>query len=190
MSLLAENLVEEWMNRQGFFTIRGVRDGVAEIDLIGVRGKRDEIEGWHIESQVSFHPVSYVTPLTKKTSQRIGESKTSAWKRSPEILTESVAAWVEKKFNSKAKARVRERLWPGLKWKKTLVHGVVKYPEELEQIERYIPLVSFYDVLRDLCWERHNLFAATGTDIASIVEYYEECAAVRQRGIRMEGSKS
>ena len=182
MALLAENLVEEWMNRQGFFTIRGVRDGVAEIDLLGVRVKSDIIEAWHIESQVSFNPVSYVTPLTKNLSEKHGKAKTTAWKRSPEILSECVVAWIEKKFNSPAKAKVREKLWPGLKWQKKLVHGAVKYQEELDALREHIALVPFYDVLSDLCLARHELFTATGADIANIVEYYEKYAAIRERG--------
>ena len=35
MALLAEELVEEWLNRQGYFTIRGIKFGVHEIDLQG-----------------------------------------------------------------------------------------------------------------------------------------------------------
>jgi hypothetical protein len=37
MALLAEELVEEWLNRAGYFTIRGVKLGVHEIDLLAVR---------------------------------------------------------------------------------------------------------------------------------------------------------
>ena len=33
MALLAEELVEEWLNRHGYFTIRGVKLGVHEMDL-------------------------------------------------------------------------------------------------------------------------------------------------------------
>ena len=33
MALLAEEIVEEWLNRQGYFTIRGVKVGVHEMDL-------------------------------------------------------------------------------------------------------------------------------------------------------------
>jgi hypothetical protein len=40
MALLAEEIVEEWLNRNGYFTIRGIKLGVHEIDLlaIAVRG--------------------------------------------------------------------------------------------------------------------------------------------------------
>jgi hypothetical protein len=37
MALLAEELVEEWLNRQGCFTIRGIKIGVHEIDLLAVK---------------------------------------------------------------------------------------------------------------------------------------------------------
>lgn len=35
MALLAEQLVEEWLNRQGYFTIRCIKIGV-HVDLINV----------------------------------------------------------------------------------------------------------------------------------------------------------
>jgi hypothetical protein len=34
VALLAESLVEERLNRQNFFTIRGVKHGIDEIDLL------------------------------------------------------------------------------------------------------------------------------------------------------------
>ena len=37
MSLLAEVVVEEWLNRRGYFTIRGVKLGNDEIDLLAMR---------------------------------------------------------------------------------------------------------------------------------------------------------
>jgi Holliday junction resolvase-like predicted endonuclease len=41
MSLLAETLVEEWLNRKGYFTIRGIKDSIDEIDVLGVKSS------WH-----------------------------------------------------------------------------------------------------------------------------------------------
>ena len=37
MSLMGEQLAEEWLNRQGYFTIHGVKIGTGEIDLLAVR---------------------------------------------------------------------------------------------------------------------------------------------------------
>ena len=67
MALLAEEIVEEWLNRQGYFTIRGIKLGVHEIDLLAVKSRRQgEVECRHIEVQASIHPVSYITPLPKQ----------------------------------------------------------------------------------------------------------------------------
>ena len=33
MVLIAEEVVEEWLNQQGFFTIQGIRLGVKEMDI-------------------------------------------------------------------------------------------------------------------------------------------------------------
>ncbi|SEQ13882.1 hypothetical protein [Nitrosomonas ureae] len=64
MSLLSESLVEEWLNRAGYFTIRGVRYGVSEIDLLAVRYTAQGIEARHVEVQISTNPISYISPLT------------------------------------------------------------------------------------------------------------------------------
>ena len=37
MSLLGEEVVEEWLNRNGYFTIRGIKVGVDEIDILAIR---------------------------------------------------------------------------------------------------------------------------------------------------------
>jgi len=79
MALLAESLVEEWLNRKSFFTIRGLKKKLDEIDLLAVahRGAA-ELEAWHVESQVSFRPASYITPLTEELAQELGKKKTSS----------------------------------------------------------------------------------------------------------------
>jgi len=59
MALLAESLVDEWLNRQGFFTVRGIKHGVHEIDLLGVRPKDGGVACWPSVT-ASDHPmVSY-----------------------------------------------------------------------------------------------------------------------------------
>lgn len=37
MALLVEKIVEEWLNRQGYFTLRGIKMGVQEIYLLAVK---------------------------------------------------------------------------------------------------------------------------------------------------------
>ena len=65
MALIAESLVDEWLNRKGFFTVRGIKHGVGEIDLLGVRPTENGLEAWHVEVQASFRPIGYIAPLTK-----------------------------------------------------------------------------------------------------------------------------
>jgi hypothetical protein len=176
MSLLAEVLVEEWLNRKGFFTIRGIKDGVDEVDLLGVRKTKSGYEGWHIEAQVSFRPVSYVTKLTDSLAKKLNKKKTSAWERPPDVLKECVRAWIEQKYTCPKKASARSRLWSDLSWKYHFVHGNVKYVDELVEIESYgIKLVPFQKVLEDICNRTDPGFpGAAGSDIADIVDFYEK----------------
>ena len=78
MALLAEQLVDEWLNRRGFFTLRGIKSGVHEIDLLGIRKSEGELEGWHVECQVSFRPVSYIGRLSKAYQQELGARSASS----------------------------------------------------------------------------------------------------------------
>lgn len=83
MALLAEEVVEEWLNRQGFFTIRGIKMGVQEIDLLAVKWQIDaKAECRHVEVQASMRPVSYISRVPKG-EQRAGRAANSA-KRSDE----------------------------------------------------------------------------------------------------------
>ena len=51
MAFLAETLVDEWLNRQGYFTVRGLKDGVSEIDLLGVRPGPKGLEACHVANE-------------------------------------------------------------------------------------------------------------------------------------------
>jgi hypothetical protein len=148
MSLLAESLVEEWLNRAGYFTVRGARYGVSEIDLLAVRHTATVVEARHIEVQVSTNPIAYISPLNEHQATHLGKSRTSAWARPPEVLQESVASWLEKKFFSPSKRAARDRAWPGLSWSLEFVHGQVKHAAELEVIRSSgIKTISFFAVL-------------------------------------------
>jgi hypothetical protein len=78
MALLAEEIVEEWLNRQGFFTIRGIKMGVQEIDLLAIKWQADgKAECRHIEVQASMRPVSYISQVPKE-QQKTGRAASSA----------------------------------------------------------------------------------------------------------------
>ena len=64
MALLAEEVVEEWLNRNGYFTIRGIKVGVDEIDILAIKPTTSgRHECRHIEVQVSINPISYITKV-------------------------------------------------------------------------------------------------------------------------------
>jgi hypothetical protein len=174
MSLLAEALVEEWLNRAGYFTIRGARLGVGEMDLLAVRQGPLGLEARHIEAQVSTNPIAYISPLTDQQSKQFGKAKTSAWARPQQVLQVSVTAWLDKKFYSKAKVAARNKAWPGLNWSLEFVHGVVRHPEELEIIRAGgIQTHTFHSVLSSLCNDAALACkGGAGTDIAEMLAYF------------------
>ncbi|WP_315718799.1 MULTISPECIES: hypothetical protein [unclassified Bradyrhizobium] len=175
MALLAEQLVDEWLNRIGFFTVRGIKSGVNEIDLLGVRPRGHELEGWHVEVQVSFRPVSYIGRLSKEDQAELGAKSASSAKRRPQaVIAKGIQQWIEKKFYSIRKQEMREQCWKGMAWKHKFVHGVVLDRIELQMIEQGgIELISFHDVLRSLCEHKPGeLFGGAGTDIAEIMRYF------------------
>lgn len=128
MSLLAEEIVEEWLNRNGYFTIRGLKVGRHEIDLLAVKITENGLKRRHIEVQASSRPIGYVTKSP-------GSAESIAKRRSDDELRKHVAGWVRKKFNLPEKQRILQELAPGA-WTKELVVHQFKYSEELEMIKR------------------------------------------------------
>ena len=173
MSLLSETLVDEWLNRQGFLTMRGIKNaGVDEIDLNGVRPIGRTLEAWHVEAQISFNPVGFITPLCKAEQVRTGRKAGSAAARTTELLEASVQEWIHKKFDSPKKVKLREKVWPGLSWRRVFVHGVARHDQELQFIGNSgIELISFRTVLEDLNLKKGHT-GASGTDISDIIRYF------------------
>ncbi len=117
MALIAESLVEEWLNRQHFFTICGSKKGVGEIDLLGIRFNGSApVEGWHVEVQVSFNPIGYISKLPKDLQEKHHKKPSSAWQRPPDVITRCANDWVNKKFTAPAKVKFRASLWSGIHW--------------------------------------------------------------------------
>lgn len=174
MALLAESLVDEWLNRQGFFTIRGLKHGVGEIDLLGVRPRDSTLEAWHVEVQASFRPVSYVTPVPKDALEGFARSRRSAKERPPDLVKRAAAVWVEEKFKAKAKRDVREAAWPGLEWKFKFVHAEVRWPAEVEAIARNgVEVIPLHRVLKELGQSgASGIRGGAGTDLSEIIEYF------------------
>ncbi len=169
MALLAEELVEEWLNRQGYFTIRGVKVGVDEIDLLAVRfNANKDVECRHIEVQASMRPISYISRIPKNLLKQ-GQSATSASKRDLDVLEAGVKEWVFKKFLKPKKIEVMQGLFP-TSWTSELVVNVVKWEEELEAIKNEgITVIPLSKVISDLNNTNFKIQSAAGADFADLI---------------------
>jgi len=169
MALLAEEIVEEWLNRQGYFTIRGIRLGVNEIDLLAVRrGADGSVERRHIEVQASMRPISYISRVPKAL-QKTGRPANSAT-RSDEELADGVREWVEKKFHSTKKKALMQSVWSGV-WSSELVLNVVKSQQEVALIREHgIEVIWLRDIVASLADERLPIKSAAGADFIDLIQ--------------------
>jgi len=174
MSFLGEELVEEWLNRKGYFTIRRAKIGNGEIDLLAIKYTAEKIDCWHYEVQASLRPVSYICS-TPKELRKEGKAAHNAKKRPLSEIEAGVDEWVEKKFLDSKKKELRRSLWP-MKWNFGLVVGNVKHPEELKIIaERNITIISIANIIKSLSPRskiNNNGFkigAASGADLIDLV---------------------
>ena len=134
MALLAEEIVEEWLNRAGYFTIRGARVGVHELDLLAIRPRSRGLECRHIEVQASVTPVSYITNVPREVQKATGRAAGSSTTRSREELIAGVREWCTKKYDLPRKETLRASLVPG-SWTRELVLHKIKHPEEVDIIK-------------------------------------------------------
>lgn len=168
MALLAEEIVEEWLNRKGYFTIRGIKIGVHEIDLLAVKWlKNGKAECRHIEVQASMRPVSFISRVPKK-DQKAGRRPNSA-KRSDEELRQGVTEWVETKFLRPDKKALMALLWNG-DWSSELVVNVVKSEEEVKLIESLgIVILRLNEIISELATGGFVIGGASGADIVDLI---------------------
>lgn len=168
MALLAEEIVEEWLNRQGYFTIRGIKMGVHEIDLLAVKWlSSSNAECRHVEVQASMRPVSYISRVPKK-NQKAGRAANSA-KRSDEELIQGVAEWVETKFRRPDKRVLMSSLWNG-DWSSELVVNVVKSELEVKLIASHgIKVHRLKNIVASLTNDQFVIGSASGADIIDLI---------------------
>lgn len=161
MALLDEQLVDEWLNRKCFFTIRGIKSGIDEIDLLAVRMNDKQLECWHVEVQVSYRPIGYVG------------GDTNARRRTDDELRAGVEQWVEKKFTSARKVSRRNAILPDAQWKYVFVHGVLRDTNELEHMARLgVTLIPYKQVLTELRDDNSgNSSSSVASNIAEMLRY-------------------
>jgi hypothetical protein len=169
MALLAEEIVEEWLIRQGYFTIRGVKLGVHEIDLLAVKIGEQRIDCRHIEVTASINPVSYITDVPKAIQKRTGRRPKSQKRRTEDELRVGIQEWVDKKFNLNKKSQLREELYPG-DWSFELVVHKVRHPEELELLqEAGIEIRYLRDIVSELANTKMMINNASGASLVDLV---------------------
>ena len=170
MALLAEELVEEWLNRKGHFTIRGAKLGVHEMDLLAIRGD----ERRHVEVQASVNPISYLFPLPKEIQKATGRGPSSAKRRSEDELDKGADEWVARKFDHPKKVELRSRLAPG-KWTREVVLHELHHEEEIlpRLAERGVIVHRLRDVLADLRRGGGVITKAAGGDFVDLVSVGE-----------------
>ncbi len=170
MSLLGEEVVEEWLNRNGYFTIRGIKVGVDEIDILAIRPLPDgRHECRHVEVQVSINPVSYITKVPAVIRKQTGIGANNAKKRDTAELTQGVREWIEAKFNQPRKVELRNRLCSG-SWTRELVVGTVKHEEEISLLkEAGVRIHRLKDILSEMMEKPGIVKAAAGADLYDLM---------------------
>ncbi|MGA2587897.1 MAG: hypothetical protein ABSF88_12850 [Candidatus Aminicenantales bacterium] len=170
MSLLGEEVVEEWLNRNGYFTIRGIKIGVDEIDILAIRPCPDgKYECRHIEVQVSINPISYITKVPAAIRKQTGIGPHNAKRRDVAQLRQGVYEWIEAKFNLPRKVQLRKSLCPG-SWSRELVVGSIKHEEELDLLRQAgVTIHRLKDVLSEMIEKRTAVKAAAGADLFDLM---------------------
>ncbi len=170
MAILAEEVVEEWLNRQGYFTTRGIKLGVHEIDILAFKpGDKGRHECRHIEVQVSTNPIAYISKVPKAIQKKRGIGPDNAKERTTAELRTGIAEWIEKKFDHPKKEALRQRLFRG-KWTRELVVNVVKHPNELDLFrEAGVTIIRFSDIVQEMQGSKTLIKAAAGNDLLTLM---------------------
>ena len=177
MALLGEEVVEEWLNRKGYFTIRGIKLGVHEIDILAFKPHPNGFqECRHIEVQVSTNPIAYISKVPKKIQIARGIGPDNAKERTVDELKQGIAEWVAKKFDHPKKVELRNRLFPG-EWSRELVANEVKHPKELDLLrEAGITILRLKDIVHELAETDTLIQAAAGNDLFTLMQLGKEQA--------------
>ena len=170
MSLLAEEIVEEWLNRKGFFTIRGIKLGVQEIDLLALGYFKNEIICRHVEVQASTSPMGYLVPLPKEIQKASGRGPHNAKTRTEEEIRVGAEEWISKKFHHEKKERLRNKLFSGT-WTLELVIHHMKHEEELKYLEeRGIIIHRLDDIIDEMANTEMLIPRASGSDLLNLID--------------------
>lgn len=161
MSHIDEQLVEQWLNKNRFFTIQGLKTGNDEIDFLAIRMRDDgTVEYKHVEVQVSFRPIGFVCGLPLAT-------------RDQAEIERGVQAWIYKKFENPKKHKLRETYASkDVDWEYVLVHGEMKHNVEYQIfLNSRIQLIPYTSVLAELTHNSSHVTSSPANGILEIVRY-------------------
>ena len=159
MALLDEEIVEYWLNNNGFFCMRGVKTGLGEIDFLASRPNKTGLDCWHVEVTVSFRPIGYIG------------GNTNARRRTNEEISQGVDDWIQKKFLENRKLEKRDLMVSDANWDFVLICAEVKHSIELDMLEsRGIKIYRYKDILNDLIGS-HSYVNSTAGNIIEILRY-------------------
>ena len=167
MALITEEVVEEWLNQRRFFTIRGVKLGIKEMDILAIREGENGIERHHYEVHASINPVSYISDVPKAIQKAEGRAANSAKKRTTEQLKLGVKEWIQKKFKDPKKVELRQHLSTG-EWRYHFVLHKVRHQDELTIFkESEVKILYLKEILADL--KAGGNFTASGKDLIDLM---------------------
>ncbi len=155
MAKIAETIVEEWLNRRGYLTVRSLKD-VNEIDLLAYHpGTGDAL---HVEVNDSPDPQGFLGPSNARAR-----------------LRESVEGYAQKKYRHERVVELRRRLLPDRDpvqgWGFVLVYNVLREEKEQRDVLREcgVESVSFSSILGKLK-SGDGLDFETDSDAANLVK--------------------
>ena len=162
MALIDEEIIQEWLISRGFLTIRGLRKGNREIDLLGVKSTGPNPEYWHIESQVSFKPIGHI-------------GGGGAARQTKREMERRIQGYIDRKFNHPQIVDLREKVTAGVEWKKGFVYAVAAFPYEIECFRNNgVHVYQYREIIRDLIGNVHPLKTSSDArNIVNIIGYFQ-----------------
>ncbi|SRR5713226_7718877 len=172
MALLAEEIVEEWLNRDGWFTIRGIKIGACEIDILAIKPTVNGIKCRHLEVHAAFNPIGYIAPVPNARRQpRQGAGY--ARRRSDEELQNCVSEWVRKKYDHPKIAEQLKTIFDG-KWTRKFVVHKFKHPEELDLIRKAgMTVHNLSEIIASFRRDDTVVSSAAGADFVDLVTGFD-----------------